>query len=135
MLLAVIATAFTFTATAQKPGYTRYTVTKYIQNGQQIPNDSGTAQWVKFENDIMWVDMGFGIQSRYVYDGKKNGNDYYYLTAYNYGTMSQGSGYTPVQGCWALVSPDRKLINLMSNNGRDGSVLKIESANVGEMIE
>lgn len=125
-----------FEVSAQKPGYTRYAITKNITNGQVSDGAGGAGYWIKFEGNIMWLDMGFGSQSRYVYNSTQgNGNKLYYLTAYNHGG-TMGSGWMTFYDSWALVSPDGQTINVMRNNGRDGQVLHMQSAGgAGDMIE
>lgn len=133
LLIAFFAAAFCVTADAQS---TRYTITKNIVNGQLEDNDFGNGYSIRFDGNLMWVDMGFGSALRYEYDHTDgNGNNLYYFTAYNYGTMAQGSGYVTDYSGWAWVSPDKTTINLLNDNGKRGFVLKKGNANVGAMIE
>lgn len=127
----------TLAVNAQKPGYTRYVVTKNISNGNVTSSSGGAGFWIKFEGNILWLDMGFGSQSRYVYQQTQgDGNKLYYLTAWNHGTMNQGSGWVTNYTSWMLVSPDGNTLNMMRDNGRNGMVLKRQTANgVGGMIE
>lgn len=121
---------------AQKPGYTRYVITKTIdKNGNVSSGNGGAGYWIKFENNLIWLDMGFGSQSRYIYNStRSDGNKLYYLQAWNHGTMNQGSGWMTFYDSYLLVSADRTLINQKSNYGT--SVLRLQTANdVGGMIE
>ena len=137
LVVAVVATAFCFEASAQRPGFTRYTLTKNISNGQATPASGGAAYWVKFDGDLLWIDGGFGVDMRYQFNGtQNNGNKLYYFTAYNNGTITQGSGWMTFYDSWALVSPDRRTINVMRDNGNNGQVLKIMNASAaGDLIE
>lgn len=124
---------------AQKPGYTRYVITKYVSNGQTTNATGGAGYWFKFDNNLIWVDMGFtgATLMRYEYNTtKKNGVKLYYSTPYNHGTMSQGSGYITNYNNWILVSNNRNTINIVSNNGKDITVLKKQTVDdVPDMIE
>lgn len=135
LLIAFLATAFCVTAEAQSQP-TRYTVTKTIHNRKAEPNDFGHIFKVRYEGNLMYIDMGVGTALRYIYDHtESNGNQLYYGQAYNYGTMAQGRGYVTDNNRWAWVSGDKSTINMLDNNGKSGFVLKIGNANVGEMIE
>lgn len=139
-LLALLALvlAMGMSSYAQKPGYTRYVITKSIDNGNvRDAAGGGQGYWIKFEGDLIWLDMGFGSQSRFVYNTTRNdGNKLYYSSAWNHGTMNQGSGWVTSYDSWLLVSPDGNTINWMQNNGNRGQVLKKQTANdVGGMIE
>lgn len=123
---------------AQKPGYTRYVITKSIDsNGNVKASTGGSGYWIKFDGNLLWLDMGFGSQSRYIYDStQSNGNKLYYRQAYNYGTMSQGSGWVTFRDSYALVSPDQSVINVEGSSNSDTQVLHIQSADdVGDIIE
>lgn len=139
-LLALLALvlAMGMSSYAQKPGYTRYVITKSIDNGNvRDASGGGQGYWIKFEGDLIWLDMGFGSQSRFVYNTTRNdGNKLYYSSAWNHGTMNQGSGWVTFYDSWMLVSPDGNTLNWMQNNGKTGQVLKKQTANdVGGMIE
>lgn len=137
LVLAFLFTTNLIKAVAQKPGYTRYVITKNVINGNVSDSQGGAGYWIKFDGNIIWLDMGFGSQSRYVFNStRSDGTKLYYFTAYNHGTLSQGSGYVTFYDTYLIVSSDNKTINAMRDRGQNGSVLKIQSANdVGEMIE
>lgn len=137
MMVAIVMAAMSFGILAQQSKATRYTITKIVLNDNASYPDGGQGYWIRFEGaNLLWVDMGFGNQMRYQFDScQSNGNLLYYLTPYNYGTMSQGSGYVLNRQNWILVNPDRSVINMVSNNGRNVTVLKVDNANVGDMIE
>lgn len=123
---------------AQKPGYTRYVITKHIdKDGNTKPATGGSGYWIKFEGNLAFLDMGFGTENRFIYDStQSNGNKLYYLQAWNYGTMNQGSGWVTQRNTYLLVSPNRSVINHILGYGWGGSVLRIQTANdVGGMIE
>lgn len=122
---------------AQKPGYTRYVITKTIdKNGNVKSGYGGSGYWIKFENNLIWLDMGFGSESRYIYNSTRNdGNKLYYHQAWNYGTMNQGSGWVTDYDSYLLVSADQTLINMKVGNCGT-YVLRLQTANdVGGMIE
>lgn len=136
ILLLMSAIIFSVAAVAQKPGYTRYQVTKYIDNGQvREGGGSGAGKWVKFDGNILWIDDGV-TDARYVFDSRRSdGSALYYRTSWNYGTMYQGSGWVTIRDQYALVSSDRKLINEKGAWGL-GTVLRIQTTdNIGGMIE
>lgn len=137
LALLALVIAMGMSSYAQKPGYTRYVITKNISNGNVSDATGGGGYWIKFEGDLIWLDMGFGSQSRFVYNTTRNdGNKLYYSSAWNNGTMNQGSGWMIFYDRWLLVSPDGNTINWMQNNGNSGQVLKKQTANdVGGMIE
>lgn len=137
-ILILVLFAFTVVgAFGQKPGYTRYVITKNIdRNGNVTPSRGGAGQWIKFEGNLLFADYGGGLTpERYVYDSTQdNGNKIYYRQAYNHGTMNQGSGWMTFYDTYIIVSADKNTLNKMSKNG--GFVLKKQSANdVGDMIE
>lgn len=123
-------------AVAQKPGYTRYRNTKYVyENGQVSENNGGGGAWVKLDGNVLWIDGGYGFEDRYVFDSRRSdGSLLYYRTAWNYGTIYQGSGWQINYNSWAIVSPDHRVIN--TKNGNITTVMMIQSADdVGGMIE
>lgn len=132
LLTAIIVSAI---AVAQKPGYTRYQVTKYINNGRvEECAGKGFGQWVKFEGNILWIDNGI-TNSRYVFNSRRSdGSLLYYFTAWNHGTIYQGSGWQINYNNYAIVSSDHTLIN--EKVGDITAVLRIQTTDdVGRMIE
>lgn len=82
----------------------------------------GAGYRIKSEGDLIRPDMGFGSQSRFVYNTTRNdGNKLYYVSPWNNGTMNQGSGWVISYDSRLLVSPDGDTLNCIRNNGNSGS--------------
>lgn len=122
-------------ASAQKPGYQIYRSIGSVNNGVRSNGGGGTV-YIKFDGNLAFEDFGLSTTLRYIYSGQQSdGTLLYYQQAWNYGTITQGSGWVTTYNSWMKVSPDKKTINTSADNGKLIIIYQIQTPDsAGEMI-